>query len=378
MIFKLLHTDKTCKARSGRLYTAHGEVETPVFMPVGTQATVKGVTPDAIHTLGAQIILGNTYHLYLRPGDELIGQAGGLHRFMAWDKPILTDSGGFQVFSLADLCKITDEGVRFQSHIDGSSHWFTPEKVIRIQKNLGSDIMMVLDECAPYPCEKEYALQAHKRTINWASQCLAFHNAADPVHGLHQFLFAIVQGGIYKEIREQSANMLADLNFDGYAIGGLAVGEPRESMIETAAFTADILPADKPRYLMGVGKPEDIIDAINAGVDMFDCVIPTRNGRNGTLYTRNGKINIRNQMHANDFSPIDSQCGCYTCTNFSRAYLRHLNYAGEILFYTLASIHNLKFYMDIIHEARSAIKNDNYAKWRRDFFQTYQNNNHTN
>ena len=370
--FTLEHTDQNCCARAGNLQTAHGQVETPIFMPVGTAGTVKSISPRDLHESGAQIILGNTYHLYLKPGDELIKDAGGLHKFMSWPKPILTDSGGYQVFSLADLRKLSDEGVRFTSHFDGSHHLFTPEKVMEIERNLGPDIVMVLDECTPYPCSFDYAENSHKRTISWAQRCSNYFNQNSPVHDYDQFLFGIVQGSTYPELRKASANGLMNIGFDGYAIGGLAVGEPKQHLFEMTEICTDILPKDQARYLMGVGKPEDIVESIARGVDMFDCVIPTRNGRNGMVFTWDGRMTYKNATFKEDFLPIDGDCSCYTCQNFSRAYLRHLFNAGETLVLFLASLHNIHFYMELVKKAREAILQNQFDIWKKDFYNRYK------
>lgn len=362
--FELVSTDKGTSARAGLIYTDHGVVETPVFMPVGTQATVKAVEQRELVEIGARMILGNTYHLYLRPGVEVIKKAGGLHRFMNWERGILTDSGGFQIFSLAQFRKITKDGVEFKSHIDGSYHFFTPENVIEIQRILGSDIMMCLDECTPYPCNFDYAFKSNQLTIEWAKKAREKFDNTEPLYGHAQALFGIVQGSVYPEIRAKSVEELVKLNFDGYAIGGLAVGEPVELMYQITEFTASLLPADKPRYLMGVGTPENILESISCGIDMFDCVIPTRNGRNATLYTRNGKFSIKNSIYKEDFSPVDPECDCYTCKNFTRAYLRHLFNADEILALQLASIHNLAFYLWLIREARKHIIKGSFSEWK--------------
>jgi queuine tRNA-ribosyltransferase len=351
--------------------TPHGDVQTPVFMPVGTQATVKTLSPGDLSDCEVRMILGNTYHLFLRPGDELIREAGGLHRFMAWDGPILTDSGGFQVFSLAELRKVTDEGVRFQSHIDGSRHELTPESAVDIQRNLGSDVMMVLDECVGYPASDEDVRRACERTHRWAERAKRRFTETEPPHGLDQALFGIVQGGTSAVYRKTSAESLMNIGFDGYAIGGLAVGEPSESLYEMAGFTAEMLPADKPRYLMGVGRPEDIVTAIGFGVDCFDCVIPTRNGRNGTVYTFGGKLNLRNAAYRSDFTPIELDCGCYACRNFSKAYIRHLFTSGEMLALRLATMHNLFFFMRLMSEARNAVLKNRYEEWRKRFLDQY-------
>lgn len=374
MFFEIQETDPKTQARAGILRTEHGDVETPVFMPVGTHGTVKTISPHELMELGTQMILGNTYHLYLRPGDTLIREAKGLHRFISWPKPILTDSGGFQVFSLSPLRQIDDHGVTFQSHWDGSRHLFTPERVIEIQRNLGSDIMMVLDECSPYPCPQTQAEEAHVRTLRWAERSLIHMEKTREMAIGQQFLFGIVQGSTYPEIRKKSAQGLIELNLDGYAIGGLGVGEPREVLFEMTGLCTAILPESKPRYLMGVGKPEDIVEAIALGADMFDCVIPTRNGRNGTLYTWRGKMVIKNQCFQKDFSPIDSQCTCYTCRYFTRAYLRHLFQVNEILGLRLATIHNLHFYMTLMQKAREAIRKGQFLEWKNDFFDVYYNN----
>jgi queuine tRNA-ribosyltransferase len=362
MMFSLLHTCR--KARAGEITTDHGSVPTPVFMPVGTQGAVKAIEPRELQELGAQIVLGNTYHLYLRPGTEIVRACGGLHRFSGWNRAILTDSGGFQVFSLQDLRGITDDGVEFKSHVDGSTHFFTPEHVVDIQRALGSDIMMVLDECLPYPAAEGEALLSSRRTLAWAGRSRERAARTSPYYGSSQALFGIVQGSVYPGIRQSSAEELTGMDFDGYAIGGLSVGEPTESMYRIAEICTEILPVEKPRYLMGVGTPENILEAIERGIDMFDCVLPTRNGRNALFFTRRGKLNIRNAAHAADFSPIDSECDCYTCRNFSRAYIRHLFKAGEVLGLQLATIHNLSFYFWLCSEARRAILADGFETWK--------------
>ncbi len=363
--FSVEQTSNNCKARAGRLSTAHGEIETPIFMPVGTQGTVKAVTHRSLlEDINAPIILGNTYHLYLRPGTDILEKAGGLHKFMNWDRALLTDSGGFQIFSLSDLRKLKYDGVEFRSHLDGSKHMFTPESVINIQRKIGSDIMMPLDECTPYPCDFIYAKKSMEMTSRWAVlNKEAFENST-PLYGHRQVLFGIVQGSVYPELREKSASDLMNIDFDGYSIGGLAVGEPAEKMYEIINFTTDILPLEKPRYLMGVGKPENILEAISRGVDMFDCVMPTRNARNAYLFTWNGVLSMRNAKHKEDFSSIDENCGCYTCQNFSRAYLRHLFVAQEILALELASIHNLRFYLELVREARKRIIDGSFYEWK--------------
>jgi queuine tRNA-ribosyltransferase len=350
------------KARAGVLKTPHGDIQTPIFMPVGTRATVKTLSPQELHDIKAQIVLGNTYHLYLRPGHELIKKAGGLHNFMSWNKPILTDSGGFQVMSLSGLRKITPEGVRFQSHIDGSYHMFTPEKVIEIQNAIGADIMMSFDECPPYPATKKYVADSLKTTLDWARRGKEAHKNTGT-----QALFGIVQGGVHEDLREESAKKLMEMDFPGYSIGGLAVGENKEDMYRLTSFLHNILPKNKPRYLMGVGTPNNLLENIGNGVDMFDCVMPTRNARKGTIFTRNGKMIIKSARYKEDFSPIDSECECYTCRNFSRAYIRHLFSVNELLGMRLASIHSLHFYLELIGKARSAILVGKYDEFRKSF-----------
>jgi len=365
MKFLLQHKDKFSKARSGLINTSHGIIETPIFMPVGTQGTVKAVNQSQLlNDIKAQIILGNTYHLYLRPSLDILQNAGGLHKFMNWHKPILTDSGGFQIFSLNELRKFEKDGVTFKSHLDGSKHHFSPEKAIAIQRIIGSDIMMVLDECTPYPCDYEYAKRSMNMTSEWAIKNKTAFDNTESLYGHQQFLFGIIQGSIYKELREKSVHDLLKLDFDGIAIGGLAVGEPINEMYEIINFTTDLLPDNKPRYLMGVGRPENILESIERGVDMFDCVMPTRNARNAYLFTINGIVSMRNSAYKNDFTPVDANCNCYTCKNYSRAYLRHLFNAKELLAYQLATIHNLTFYLNLISEARKNIFNDTYTDWK--------------
>jgi queuine tRNA-ribosyltransferase len=365
--FEVLKTDPT-GARLGRLTTPHGVVNTPAFMPVGTAGTVKGLTQQALSELGVQILLGNTYHLYLRPGHETIRRLGGLHRFMSWPGAILTDSGGFQVFSLADLRKVTDDGVVFRSHLDGSEHFLTPEKSIEIQQALGSDIAMVLDECIEHSADHERALTALKLTTGWAQRCRVYadvHAGASTTPG--QVLFAIVQGGMHADLRRESARQLVDLDFPGYAIGGLAVGEPHELSLEMAAIAAKELPADRPRYVMGVGLPEQLANFVGCGVDMMDCVLPTRNARNGCLFTHAGRINIKNANYAEDPRPLDEQCSCMVCRTYSRAYLRHLFQANEILASILNSHHNVAFFLDIMAKIRQAIAFGELAKFSSAF-----------
>ena len=365
MKFNLAAQDKNSKARAGSFETDHGIIETPRFMPVGTQGTVKAVSQKIlIDEIKAPIILGNTYHLYMRPGMEIIEEAGGLHKFMNWDNAILTDSGGFQIYSLAELRKIKKSGVEFKSHLDGSNHFFSPKIVIDIERTIGSDIMMVLDECTPYPCEYDYAVNSTQLTSDWAILNREAFDKSKPKYGHEQYLFGIVQGSIYKDLREKSAIDLTKLDFNGYAIGGLAVGEPAEEMYEIVNFTTDFLPENKPRYLMGVGRPENILEAIERGVDMFDCVMPTRNARNAYLFTSKGIVSIRNASFKNDFTPVDDECDCYTCKNFTKAYLRHLFNAKEILGLELASIHNLTFYLNLTNTAREKIIEGRFIEWK--------------
>ncbi len=359
--FKLVKKDGASRARLGTITTSRGVIDTPVFMPVGTQGTVKSLAPERLHELGVQIILGNTYHLYLRPGHELIRNFGGLHRFMNWNRPILTDSGGFQIYSLATLRKLDEEGATFQSHIDGSTHFISPESCIEIQEAIGSDIMMCLDECLPYPATRDYAEKSLDMTTRWAKRC------NDARKNKNQALFGISQGGMYGDLRKRGIEDLAAIGFDGYALGGLSVGEPKELMWETAEASAPLLPEEKPRYLMGVGTPEDIVECVHFGIDMFDCVMPTRNARNGMLFTNGGKIAIRNARYRDDESPLDSECDCYTCRNYSRAYLRHLFIAREILAIVLNTIHNVRHFTRLMEGIREAIKNDEYENFRRDF-----------
>ena len=367
MPFTLEHTDDVTDARAGRLDTAHGSIETPMFMPVGTVGSVKGVPPRALSgDIGAQIILANTYHLYLRPGPDVLEAAGGLHRFMQWDGPLLTDSGGYQVFSLADRRTLSEEGVTFRSHIDGSKHLFTPESVVDIQRAIGSDIMMVLDECPAGDVSEDYARTSNELTLRWAERCKRQWETTTPRYGHRQLLFAIVQGVVYPEIRRESARRLVAMDFPGYAIGGLSVGEPAKQMYAMTEVVTEILPSDKPRYLMGVGKPANLLESIARGVDLFDCVIPTRNGRNGTIYTTEGRINITNAQWARDFSPVDPGLDHYASQTFSKAYLRHLQKSGEILGLQIASQQNLAFYIWLMREARRAIREGRFASWKAD------------
>ncbi len=373
--FDLVAEDPT-GARAGILHTPHGAIETPVFMPVGTQATVKTLTRQDLLDLDARIILGNAYHLYLRPGHERIERLGGLHGFMNWPRAILTDSGGFQVFSLEELRRITEEGVQFQSHLDGSRHLFTPESVMGIEQALGADIIMAFDECTPYPATPEYASKSMERTKRWMDRCWTQHQtlAANRANAGRepQALFGIVQGSIYPELRQQSAQHLVEFDLPGYALGGLAVGEPRSEMLTVVEQTLPHLPQHKPRYMMGVGLPQDLVDCVERGVDMFDCVIPTRNARNSTLFTSTGRVRMRNAAHADDARPVDENCTCSTCTLHHRAYLRHLFQTDEILGLRLATYHNVHFYLTLMRQMRSAIIDGQFARWCSEFRSTYQ------
>lgn len=360
---------KECKqtgARLGRVHTPHGSFDTPAFMPVGTQATVKGMSPAELKEVEAQIILSNTYHLYLRPGHDIVREAGGLHGFMNWDRPILTDSGGFQVFSLGGLRSIKEEGVTFKSHIDGTRHFISPEKAIEIENALGADIIMCFDECIPYPCDHGYAKNSLERTTRWAKRCKEAHQNTEK-----QALFGIVQGGVYKDLRIQSANELLELDFPGYAVGGLSVGEPAHEMYDMLEVTVPLLPADKPRYLMGVGSPDYLIEGSIRGIDMFDCVLPTRIGRNGTVMTSRGRMIVRDAKHARDFEPMDPECDCYACRNFSKAYIRHLLKTDEVLGIRLTTWHNLRFLLNLMKQVRQAIREDRLGDFRNEFFDRY-------
>lgn len=366
LTFDLIKTDTQSKARAGTITTDHGKIETPIFMPVGTRASVKAVEQRELDEAGAQIILGNTYHLYLRPGNEVMFKMGGLHQFNSWKKPILTDSGGFQVFSLSELRQLSEDGVKFQSHIDGSYHIFTPESVVQTQRIIGSDIMMVLDECTPFPCDYVYAKKSNEVTMRWAKRCQVEVQNSSPRYGHHQALFPIVQGSVYKDLRKISAETLVEMDFEGYAIGGLAVGEPAEVMYDLANFTTEILPKEKPRYLMGVGTPNNILEGIERGVDMFDCVMPTRNGRNAMVFTSQGIMNLKNAKYAVDKNPVDPQCRCYGCQTFSRGYLRHLFQVQEILALQMASLHNITFYLKLVQDARQHILNGTFVSWKKE------------
>ncbi|MCI8273528.1 MAG: tRNA guanosine(34) transglycosylase Tgt [Clostridia bacterium] len=365
--YELLHECKQTGARRGIIHTPHGDIQTPIFMPVGTQATVKSLTPEDLkEEIEAQIILSNTYHLYLRPGHKIVEEAGGLHKFMNWDRPILTDCGGFQVFSLSELRKISEEGVEFKSHLDGSKHMFTPERVMEIENSLGADIIMSFDECCPYPSTFEYTKQSMERTTRWAKRCIEAHKRLE-----EQGLFGIIQGGFYKELREKSAKDLIELDLPGYAIGGISVGEPKEEFLEVLKYTTPLMPKDKPRYLMGVGSPDYLIEAAMAGIDMCDCVLPTRIARNGTAMTWNGKIVVRNATYERDWGALDPECDCYTCKNYTRAYIRHLIKANEILGVRLLSIHNLRFLTKLMERVRSEIENDNLGTFKEEFYKKY-------
>lgn len=363
--FEIIKECKRTKARAGRLHTPHGVIETPVFMPVGTQATVKTMTPDELKENNAQIILGNTYHLYLRPGHELVKEAGGLHKFMNWDRPILTDSGGFQVFSLGELRKIKEEGVTFRSHLDGSKHLFSPERVMEIEEAIGADIAMAFDECTPYPADYDYAKRSMERTTRWLERCIKAHTRED------QALFGIIQGSMYKDLRTESAKEITSFDLPGYAIGGLSVGEPAEVMYEMLDINTDIMPINKPRYLMGVGAADNLVEGVKRGVDMFDCVLPTRIARNGTVMTKHGKLVVRNAEYAHDFRPLEEGCGCYACRNFTRAYIRHLIKSGEVLGIRLTTIHNIYFLTNLMKEIRNAILQDRYPEFISEFYANF-------
>ena len=386
VVYELIKKDKKTGARRGVIHTPHGDIQTPVFMPVGTQAAVKAMRPEQVRELGAEIILSNTYHLYLRPGHELIREAGGLHKYMNWNRAILTDSGGFQVFSLGQLRKITEEGVSFQSHIDGSRHILTPEKAVEIQTALGSDIMMAFDECAPYPAEKKYIEDSMRRTSRWLERCKKEHDNLEllyaeevsagrcaSIHGekQRQALFGIMQGGMYHDLRKESAEHMASLDLPGYAIGGLSVGEPKELMLEILDGCVGYMPEEKPRYLMGVGTPDYLFEAVERGIDMADCVEPTRIARHGLAMTRDGRLNIKNARFERDFGPLDSECDCYACRNYSRAYIRHMFKAGEMMAAMLLTEHNLRFLVKLMEDIRLAIEEDRFTEFKRDFYDRY-------
>ena len=363
--FKLIKESANSAARLGRITTSYGDIETPIFMPVGTQATVKAMSPRELKEIESQIILANTYHLYLRPGDELIKEAGGLHKFMSWDRPILTDSGGFQVFSLSDLREIKEEGVYFSSHLDGSKHFISPEKSMQIQKNLGSDIVMAFDECPPYPAERDYVKKSLERTIRWAERC------KKEMESSNQALFGIIQGGVYPELRKRSVEEMKKFDFPGYSIGGLSVGEPKEEMYKMLEYTTPIMPRNKPRYLMGVGTPEDLVEGIYHGIDMFDCVMPTRIARHGQVFTSKGRMTVRNAQYKDDFTPLDEDCSCHVCQNYSRGYIRHLIKRNEILGVRLTTYHNLYFMLNLAEKIRESLRNDNFIEFREEFYHNY-------
>ena len=364
--YELIKTCKQTGARLGKVHTPHGTFDTPIFMPVGTLATVKTMSPEELVDMNAQIILSNTYHLWLRPGEDIVKEAGGLHKFMNWERPILTDSGGFQVFSLSKIREITEEGVHFRHHLSGEKLFFSPEKAMQIQNDLGPDIMMVLDECPPYPATYEYMEKSVSRTSRWAERCLEAHQRKS-----EQALFGIIQGGEFKDLRRQSAKDLISLDFPGYAIGGLSVGEPKDIMYEVLEATTPLMPTNKPRYLMGVGSPDSLIEGAMRGVDMFDCVLPTRIARNGTCMTSKGRLVVRNAKYARDFSPIDENCDCYTCRNYSRAYIRHLINTNEIFGFRLTTYHNLYFLLELMKQVRIAISEDRLGDFRESFFEQY-------
>ncbi len=364
--YELLHTDKKTGARRGRITTPHGTIETPVFMPVGTQATVKAMKPEAVADTGAQIILANTYHLFLRPGSDIVREAGGLHRFMNWDKPILTDSGGYQVFSLGAMRKITEEGVMFASHIDGSRHMLSPEKSIEVQNDLGSDIIMAFDECAPKDASRKYIEKSQAMTTRWLERCVKAHQNPD-----RQALFGIMQGGFYRDLREKSAKEIVDLDLPGYAIGGISVGESKEDYIGVLDYAPKLLPENKPRYVMGIGTPDYIFEAVERGVDMFDCVEPTRIARHGMAMTSHGRISIKNAKFERDFTPLDPECDCYTCRNYTRAYLRHLFKAGETMSHMLLTEHNLRFLSRLSEDIRRSIEEDRFSEFKEEFYSKY-------
>ena len=364
--YELLHVDKKSGARRGVIHTPHGDIQTPVFMPVGTQAAVKCMRPEQVKDMGAEIILSNTYHLHLRPGEDLIKEAGGLHKYMNWDRAILTDSGGFQVFSLGRLRKISEDGVSFQSHIDGSKHMLSPEKSIEVQQALGSDIMMAFDECAPYPAEREYIVDSMHRTMRWLERCKQAWTNRDT-----QALFGIMQGGVFKDLRRESAAIISDMDLPGYAVGGLSVGEPKELMLDVMDDCVDLLPKNKPRYLMGVGTPDYLFEAVQRGIDMCDCVEPTRIARHGLATTSHGRINLKNAKYERDFTPLDDECDCYTCRHYSKAYIRHMIKAGETMSAMLLSEHNLHFLINMMRNIRKAIEEDRFLEYKKEFYEKY-------
>lgn len=369
--FELLKKSCECSARLGRLQTARGLINTPVFMPVGTQGTVKTISNEELESLGAEIILSNSYHLYLRPGTEIIKMAGGIHGFIGWKKPMLTDSGGFQIFSLATLRRMNSDGVEFRSHIDGTKHFFTPEKSIQVQNDIGADIIMCFDECAPYPCTYDYAKRSTDLSIGWAKRCKQEFERIESGKK-NQLLFGIIQGSVFNDLRAYSSEKTIEIDFPGYAIGGLSVGEPKEEMLSVLNSTVRLLPEEKPRYLMGVGMPEDIWQAVELGIDMFDCVLPTRNGRNGQAFTSSGKVNVKNAEYQKDFTPLDHECSCPVCTGYTRAYLNHLFKAQELLVFKLLSLHNLYFMIKLTNIIRKSIQTDTFLKAKREFLEKYE------
>lgn len=372
-MFRLIHQDRKCKARAGALLTAHGEIQTPCFMPVGTQGTVKTLSPLELDHAGARIILCNAYHLFLRPGVEVVRNAGGLHRFISWPGAILTDSGGYQIFSLSMFRRISEEGVEFQSHLDGSKFFMTPERIVEIQQAMGADIIMPLDECVHYPCSKDYAKTAMERTVAWAkrSKTQSTEHRTQSISGNKQLLFGIVQGATYEDLRQECIKRLTDIGFGGYAIGGVSVGEPEILRYNIITYLLQRLPENQTRYLMGSGTPEDILQAVESGCDMFDCVIPTRLGRNGTAFTSEGKLIIRNAPYIGDYNPLDKDCSCYACRNFNRAYLRHLFNSEEILGMRLVSLHNVHFYLQLMRGIREAIQQDRFVEFKKEFLARY-------
>lgn len=372
MKFEIIKESTDSNARVGKITTSHGKINTPIFMPVGTQATVKSMTPEELKEIGAEIILSNAYHLFLRPGKDIIQQAGGLHSFMHWDRPILTDSGGYQIFSLGALRKITEQGVKFQSHIDGSYHLFTPENVTEFQISLGVDIIMPFDECPPYPCEYDYAKKSNDRTTRWARRCKEQATSCKAEVNMDCGLFGIVQGSVFDDLRRQSIEELTEMDFDGYSIGGLSVGEPKNLIYEVLEWTAPALPQYKPRYLMGMGTPEDILFAVEMGVDMFDCVMPTRHARTGQVFTSFGTLVVRNATSSNNFSPLDPNCSCYVCQNYTQAYIRHLIGSNEILGVRLATYHNLYFMLELMRNIRQSILEDRFLRFKKNFLAQYQ------
>ena len=370
--FELLSSSSQCAARRGRLHTARGTIETPVFMPVGTQGSVKSLSQEELEEAGAEIILANSYHLYLRPGTDIIVQAGGIQRYNSWNKPMLTDSGGFQIFSLTTLRKISENGVEFRSHIDGSRHLFTPEKSMQVQKDIGADIIMCFDECPPYPCTYEYARRSMELSVAWARRCKESFDALEEKAPTGQLLFGILQGSVYPDLRRECAERMIEIGFPGYALGGLSVGEPKDEMAAVLEATVPHLPAERPHYLMGVGMPEDIWEAVERGIDMFDCVLPTRNGRNGQAFTSHGKVNIKNAEYQRDFGPLDPECGCPACTRYTRAYLNHLFRARELLVLRLLSLHNIHFMLQLLGKIRNAIHEDRFRETKQEFMARYR------